>query len=75
MEKQGELTSLWKLQEYYAVANQFGKMILVMAQIKTKMQSLKHSNDKPDDVIEINSEEVMMMNLITVIQKTMMMLI
>ena len=56
MEKQGKLASLWKLQEYYAAANQFEKMTLVMAQIKAMMELFTQSNGKPDDLIEINSE-------------------
>ena len=61
LEKQGKLASLWKLQEYYAAANQFAKMASVMTQIKALMDSLAQNdiapNDAPDDVIDINSED------------------
>ena len=60
MEKQGKLASLWKLQEYYAAANQFAKMASVMTQIKALTDSLAQKdnapNDAPDDVIDINSD-------------------
>ncbi len=56
LEKQGKLARLWKLQEYYAAANQFEKMSSVMTQIEAMMDSLTQSNDNPGDVIEINSE-------------------
>ena len=54
--KQGKLVSLWKLQEYYATANQFEKMTSVMAKIEAMMELLTQSNDEPVDVIKINSE-------------------
>ncbi len=60
MEKQGKLVSLWKLQEYYAAANQFEKMSSVMTQIEELTDSLAQKdndpNDAPDDVIDINSD-------------------
>jgi len=60
MEKQGKLASLWKLQEYYAAANQFAKMASVMTQIEALTDSLAQKddapNDAPDDVIDINSD-------------------
>jgi len=60
MEKQGKLASLWKLQEYYAAANQFAKMPSVMTQIEALTDSLAQKddapNDTPDDVIDINSD-------------------
>ncbi len=56
LEKQGQLARLRKSQEYYAAANQFEKMSLVMKQIKAMTDSLTQSNDNPDNVIEINSE-------------------
>ena len=56
LEKHGKLARLWKLQEYYATTNQFEKMTPVMAQIEAMTELLTQSNDKSDDVIEINSE-------------------
>ena len=60
LEKQGKLASLWKLQEYYATANQFAKMASVMSQIEASTDSLARSdiapkNDSPDDVIPKNN--------------------
>jgi len=61
LEKQGKLASLWKLQEYYAAANQFAKMASVMTQIEALTDSLAQNdmapNDATKDVIDINSEE------------------
>ena len=61
LEKQGKLASLWKLQEYYAAANQFAKMASVMTQIMALTNSLAQNdiapNDAPDNVIDINSED------------------
>ena len=56
LNKQDNLASLWKLQEYYPVANQFEKILSVMAQIMAMMEWIALSNDEPDDVIDINSE-------------------
>ena len=54
LEKQGKLASLWKLQEYYATANQFEKMTSVMTQIKAMNDLLTQRNEEPDDEIMIN---------------------
>jgi hypothetical protein len=60
LEKQGKLASLWKLQEYYAAANQFAKMASVMTQIEALTDSLAENNiatnDAPDEGIDINSD-------------------
>ncbi len=60
MEKQGKLASLWKLQEYYAAANQLAKMASVMTQIEVLTDSLAQRDiapkNAPDDVIDINSD-------------------
>jgi hypothetical protein len=60
LEKQGKLASLWKLQEYYAAANQFAKMASVMTQIEALTDSLAEKNiainDAPDEGIDINSD-------------------
>jgi hypothetical protein len=61
LEKQGKLASLWKLQEYYAAANQFAKMASVMTQIEALTDSLAENNniatnDDPAEGIDINND-------------------
>ena len=56
MEKQGKLASLWKLQEYYAAANQFEKMKSVMTQIEAMTDKLTQRNEEPDDEIMIDGD-------------------
>ncbi len=55
LEKQGKLASLWKMQEYYAAANQYEKMSLVMTPIKAS-DFLTQNNDETVDMIEIDSD-------------------
>ena len=51
---------MWKLQEYYAAANQFAKMSSVMTQIEALANSLAQKdnapNNAPENVIDINSD-------------------
>ena len=67
LEKWGKLASLWTLKEYYATANKFEKMSLVVTQSEAMPNLLTQNNDVPDDVIEINSDGSDMMRLLIVI--------
>ena len=56
LEKQGKLASLWKLQVYHAIANQFEKMMSVMTQIEAMTDLLTQRNEEPDDEIMIDGD-------------------
>ena len=55
LEKQGKHAILWKLQEYYAAANQFEKMSSIMTQIDSLTDLLARKHDKSDDFTEVDS--------------------